>query len=105
MRTPLAKSVKKLSSRSSARGSVKSASKAKATRLKPATKHSPAGKARAHKATQVKAAKPKQRTPARKVAKRATGALKKAPKSSPPASARAKVAAAAKKGVSSRPRP
>jgi tetratricopeptide (TPR) repeat protein len=57
MRTPLAKSSKKLSSRSSARGSVKSASKAKSTRLKPATKRSAAGKARALKATQAKPAK------------------------------------------------
>jgi tetratricopeptide (TPR) repeat protein len=58
MRTPVAKSVKKLSSRSTARRSVKSASKAKSTRLKPATKRSPAGKARAQKATRTKAAKP-----------------------------------------------
>ena len=104
MRTPLAKSVKKLSSRSSARG-LKSASKAKATRLKPATKHSPAGKARAHKATQVKPAKPKQRTTARplKAAKRTAPSLKKSSKSSSPV-ARVKVAAA-KKVDSRRPRP
>src|SRR5436190_302095 len=78
MRTPVAKSVKKLSSRSAARRSVKSASKAKSTRLKPATKRSPAGKARAQKATRTKAAKPiksKQRPapPAAKPTKRATG--------------------------------
>lgn len=80
MRTPLAKSPKKLSSRPSARGSAKSASKAKSTRLKPATKRSAAGKARALKAThakpaktQVKAAKTKQRVTSRpaKLAKRA----------------------------------
>lgn len=106
MRTPLAKSVKKLSSRSTARGSVKSASKAKATRLKPATKHSPAGKARARKATQVKPAKPKQRTTARplKAVKRPVVAPKKAAKSSSPVAARAK-AASAKKGATRRPRP
>lgn len=65
MRTPLAKSVKKLSSRSSAGRSVKSASKAKSTRLKPATKRSPAGKARAHKAMQAKPAKAKQKATSR----------------------------------------
>jgi tetratricopeptide (TPR) repeat protein len=86
MRTPVAKSVKKLSSRSSTRRPVKTAAKAKSTRLKPATKHSPAGKARAHKATQAKAAKPvksKQRPVARptKAAKRtsATSSKKTAP--------------------------
>ena len=59
MRTPLAKSVKKLSPRSSTRRSIKSSSKTKLTRLKPATKRSPAGKARAHKATKTKAVKSK----------------------------------------------
>jgi tetratricopeptide (TPR) repeat protein len=90
MRTPVAKSVKKLSSRSSARRSVKSASKAKSTRLKPATKRSPAGKARAQKATRTKAAKPvksKQR-PSPQSAKAAKR---------PAASASRKVAAASKR--------
>ncbi|MFN2579104.1 MAG: tetratricopeptide repeat protein [Pyrinomonadaceae bacterium] len=59
MRTPLAKSVKKLSPQSTAARSIKSSSKAKLTRLKPATKRSPAGKARAQKATNTKAAKSK----------------------------------------------
>ena len=82
MRTPVAKSVKKLSSRSTARRSVKSASKAKSTRLKPATKRSPAGKARAQKATRTKTAKPvksKQRPAphAAKPAKRAAGSAAK----------------------------
>lgn len=105
MRTPLAKSVKKLSSRSSGPASVKSGSKAKATRLKPATKRSPAGKARARKATQVKPAKAKQRTTSRpaKAVKRAAAA-KKAPKSSPPVSVRAK-APAAKKSTTRRAKP
>ena len=100
MRTPLAKNVKKLSSRSSARGTVKSGSKAKATRLKPATKRSPAGKARARKATQVKLAKPKQRTSSRpvKAAKRPVASSKKPLKAAAPASARAK-ATTAKKGA------
>jgi len=85
MRTPVAKSVKKLSSRSSARRSVKSASKAKSTRLKPATKRSPAGKARAQKATQAKAAKPvksKQRPSqhaAKSVKRKVATSSKKAP--------------------------
>jgi len=76
MRTPLAKSVKKLSSRSTARQAVKAASKAKSTRLKPATKRSPAGKARAHKATQAKPAKAKPKVALRpaKTAKRASTA-------------------------------
>jgi tetratricopeptide (TPR) repeat protein len=82
MRTPIAKSVKKLSSRSSARRSVKPAAKAKSTRLKPATKRSPAGKARAHKATQaknLKSAKARQRpaAPAAKSTKRASGTSSK----------------------------
>ena len=62
MRTPLAKTLKKMSSSSSARRSLKSASKTKSTRLKPATKRSPAGKARARKASNAKTVKAKQRT-------------------------------------------
>jgi len=92
MRTPVAKNVKKLSTRTSARGAVKAASKPKATRLKPATKRSPAGKARAHKATQIKSAKPKPRTvsrPAKAAKKRATAIPKKVSKATP---VRAKVA-------------
>jgi len=86
MRTPLAKSVKKLSPRSSARRSIKSSSKAKLTRLKPATKRSPAGKARAHKATNTKAAKSKLKTASHSVKKARLAAVsttKKAPKVSP----------------------
>src|ERR1043166_812884 len=103
MRTPLAKNPKKPSSRSSAKRSVKATAKAKATRLKPATKRSPAGKARAHKATQVKSAKPKQRTASRpvKATKRVATSSKKILKSSGSASARAK-AITAKKGASAR---
>lgn len=105
MRTPLAKNGKKLSSRSAAKGSVKSTAKAKATRLKPATKRSPAGKARAHKATQVKSTKPKQRISSRpvKAAKRAATGSKKVLKSSSRVAARAK-APAAKKGASAHAR-
>ena len=91
MRTPLAKSVKKLSPRSSARRSIKSSSKAKLTRLKPATKRSPAGKARAHKAANTKAAKPKLKTASPSVKKArhvAVSTTKKASKVSPRATIR-----------------
>jgi len=92
MRTPVAKNVKKLSTRTSARGAVKAGSKPKATRLKPATKRSPAGKARAHKATQIKSAKPKPRTVSRpvKAAKKRAAAIPR--KVSKPTPVRAKVA-------------
>src|SRR2546421_12506939 len=95
MRTPLAKSVKKLSPRSSARRSIKSSSKAKLTRLKPATKRSPAGKARAHKATNTKDVKSKQKAAAHSVKKARHAAIstaKKAPKISPRATIRNKPA-------------
>ncbi len=65
MSSPIAKSVKKLGSRSSSRHSSAAPSSrkrvvaGKATRLKPATKRSPAGKARAKKAAKVRTAKPR----------------------------------------------
>ncbi len=63
MRSSIEKGGKKLSSRSSSRTSGRPSSRkqavAKSTRLKPATKSSPAGKARAHKALKTKVAKPK----------------------------------------------
>src|SRR6266852_3561627 len=65
MSSPIAKSVKKLASRSSSRHSSAAPSSrkrvvaGKATRLKPATKRSPAGKARARKAAKVRTAKPR----------------------------------------------
>lgn len=63
MRSSIEKGVKKVSSRSSRQSSGRPASRkksvAKSTRLKPATKRSPAGKARAQKALKAKAAKPK----------------------------------------------
>ena len=63
MRSSIEKGGKKLSSRSSRRTSGRPSSRkqavAKSTRLKPATKSSPAGKARAHKALKTKVAKPK----------------------------------------------
>src|ERR1043165_2046667 len=82
MSSPIAKSIKKSSSRAVARrSSVKSSAAkkagAKSTRLKPATKRSPAGKARANKATKTKAAKLRTK-PVRAVAKKA--ARKAAPK-------------------------
>ena len=65
MSSPVAKSVKKLSSRSATRHSSTTSSTrkrvvaGKSTRLKPATKRSPAGKARARKATKVRSSKQK----------------------------------------------
>jgi len=63
MRSSIEKGGKKLSSRSSRRTSGRPSSRkqavAKSTRLKPATKSSPAGKARAHKALKTKVARPK----------------------------------------------
>lgn len=64
MSSPIAKSVKKLASRSSSRHTSATSSSrkrlvaSKSTRLKPATKRSPAGKARAKKAAKVRTAKP-----------------------------------------------
>ena len=61
MSSPVAKTTKRLSSRSSSRTGAKSSAGRKAvsksTRLKPATKRSPAGKARAHKASKGASAK------------------------------------------------
>src|SRR5258705_13662058 len=65
MSSPIAKSVKRLTSRSTSRHSpVKSSSRkrvlaGRSTRLKPATKRSPAGKAPARKAAKVVARKQK----------------------------------------------
>jgi tetratricopeptide (TPR) repeat protein len=70
MSSPIAKSAKKLTSRSSSRHSTTAASSrkrvvaGKSTRLKPATKRSPAGKARAQKAPKVRTAKPRAKPPA-----------------------------------------
>ncbi|MDX6304209.1 MAG: hypothetical protein QOI77_1178 [Blastocatellia bacterium] len=70
MSSPIAKSAKKLTSRSSSRHSTTAASSrkrvvaGKSTRLKPATKRSPAGKARAQKAPKVRTAKPRAKSPA-----------------------------------------
>jgi tetratricopeptide (TPR) repeat protein len=65
MSSPIAKSVKKLASRSTSRHSSAASSSrkrvvaGKSTRLKPATKRSPAGKARARKAAKIRTVKPK----------------------------------------------
>jgi tetratricopeptide (TPR) repeat protein len=56
MSSPVSKTVKRVNSRTSA-NSRKRTVKAKSTRLKPATKRSPAGKARAHKASKMAASK------------------------------------------------
>lgn len=99
MRTPLAKSVKKLSPRSSTRRSIKSSSKAKLTRLKPATKRSPAGKARAQKATKTKVVKSKLKPVVHTVKKAkqpAISSAKKASKVAPHSTARNQTASKAK---------
>lgn len=68
MSSPMAKSVKKLASRSTPRHSPAAASSrkrvvaGKSTRLKPATKRSLAGKARASKASKIRTVKPKARS-------------------------------------------
>jgi tetratricopeptide (TPR) repeat protein len=70
MSSPIAKSVKKLASRSSSRHSSAASSSrkrvvaGKSTRLKPATKRSPAGKARARKAAKLRTTKSKPKSPA-----------------------------------------
>jgi len=93
MSSPIAKSVKKLGSRSSSRHSSAAPSSrkrvvaGKATRLKPATKRSPAGKARARKAAKVRTAKPKPKsavTPSKRQGAKAASKLRKPAKSARP---------------------
>jgi tetratricopeptide (TPR) repeat protein len=90
MSSPIAKSVKKLASRSTSRHSSAASSSrkrvvaGKSTRLKPATKRSPAGKARAKKAARVRTAKPKPKAKPASLAKRHA---KRLPKSKKPAKA------------------
>lgn len=93
MSSPIAKAQKRLSSRSASRSGSKATSVrkrvVKSTRLKPATKRSPAGKARAHKASKsasVKkpaakrlAAKPVAKARAKPSGKRITKVAKPAP--------------------------
>src|ERR1700738_1409745 len=86
MSSPIAKSVKKLASRSTSRHSSAAASSrkrvvaGKTSRLKPATKRSPAGKARARKAAKIRTVKPKAKS-AQALSKRpATKALAKSRK-------------------------
>lgn len=88
MSSPIAKSLKKLASRSSSRQSTAMSSSRKrvmarkSTRLKPATKRSPAGKARAKKAAKVRTSKPKPKAPTtsgkKRVAKVSTKSVKSA---------------------------
>jgi tetratricopeptide (TPR) repeat protein len=105
MRTSVAKSVKKISPRSSTRASAKPTAKPKATRLKPATKRSPAGKARAQKATNAKPAKSRQRTAARPVkgGRGAAATPKKELKAAPRPASRAKTATSKSKAPQVRP--
>ena len=96
MRSSIEKGGKKLSSGSSRRSSGRPASRkqavAKSTRLKPATKSSPAGKARAHKALKTKVAKPKGKASANAAGK----ATRKAVPTRKAAKAPARVAAPSK---------
>ncbi|MDX6445178.1 MAG: hypothetical protein QOH71_2252 [Blastocatellia bacterium] len=97
MSSPIAKSVKKLASRSSSRQSSATSSTrrrlvaSKSTRLKPATKRSPAGKARARKAAKAGATKPtrsaKQKLKATPTAAKKQQSAKTLTKSSKPAKA------------------
>jgi len=105
MRTSVAKSVKKISPRSSTRASAKPTAKPKATRLKPATKRSPAGKARAQKATNAKPAKSRQRTAARPVkgGRGAAATPKKELKAAARPASRAKTATSKSKAPQVRP--
>ena len=91
MRGSIEKGGKKISSRSSRRSGGRPSSRkqavAKSTRLKPATKRSPAGKARAQKAFKTKVAKPKPKAPVSTSGK-TSRKIAPAPKKSPKASAR-----------------
>lgn len=98
MRGSIEKGGKKLSSRSSRRTSGRPSSRkqavAKSTRLKPATKRSPAGKARAQKALKTKVAKPKAKTSvstsgktSRKISSTPKKSLKASARPSPPSKA------------------
>jgi tetratricopeptide (TPR) repeat protein len=86
MSSPIAKSVKKLASRSTSRHSSAASSTrkrvvaGKSTRLKPATKRSPAGKARARKAAKLRTAKPKAKSPATLAKRHGTKILTKSKK-------------------------
>lgn len=96
MRSSIEKGGKKLSSPASRRASGRPSSRkqavAKSTRLKPATKSSPAGKARAHKALKTKVAKPKAKASASSAGK----ARRKVVPSRKPSKVQARVAAPSK---------
>jgi tetratricopeptide (TPR) repeat protein len=101
MSSPITKSVKRLGTRSASRHSSATSSTrkrvlaGKSTRLKPATKRSPAGKARAQKAAKVGAAKHKMK-PRVAAAKRGTKTLTKSTK---PTKVRRRSVAPAKKSA------
>jgi len=110
MSSPVAKTLKKLSPRSSSRrgataSSPRKQSAAKTTRLKPATKRSPAGKARAHKAPKTVATKlkPKSVSVAKKIVKKPSAPHNLAVKSDPSKAARSR--AASSKGKTTQIKP
>src|SRR5216684_3890033 len=90
MSSPIAKSVKRLTSRSTSRHSSARSSPrkrvlaGKSTRLKPATKRSPAGKAPARKAAKVLARKQKAKSRIVLVKRHNAKASKKPKKQTPP---------------------
>ena len=104
MRSSVEKGGKKISSRSSRRSGGRPSSRkqavAKSTRLKPATKRSPAGKARAQKALKAKVTKPRAKAAASsgsKAGRKAAPITKKASKVSVRATTPVKVPAAKRK--------
>jgi len=109
MRSSIEKGGKKLASRSSRRSGGRPSSRkqavAKSTRLKPATKSSPAGKARAHKALKTKVAKPRAKASASKPSKagRKVVAAKKSSKAPGRSSVPTKVTTKKKAGLISPP--
>lgn len=105
MSSPTTKSVKKLASRSNSRQSSASSARkrvaaGKSSRLKPATKRSPAGKAPARKATKARATKLKPKSKAVVTKPRAADKSK-----SKPVKPAAKTAKARKPAVQTQPRP
>jgi tetratricopeptide (TPR) repeat protein len=100
MSSPIAKSVKRLTSRSTSRHSSATRKRVlagKSTRLKPATKRSPAGKARARKAAKLVARKQQKAKPRTKLAKRQNVKVSRKPKKQTPP--RRSVVARSKKAV------
>ncbi len=110
MSSPMAKSVKKLASRSTPRHSSAASSSrkrvvaGKSTRLKPATKRSPAGKARAKKAAKVRTTKTRVK-PATSVKRPAAKKLTNPKSKTPPKATRRAAVSRPKKAITSAAKP